>query len=154
MGFATAGNPLDWTPRDIGPPLSLLSCALLNLSLFFFAILRSCGILVPWPGIEPVSPALQARSLNHWIAKETSSVSFDTHRNWAEEKQGWDSVPQGQPLQRLDCGEKAWERQCEINTWNGEKKDQKVISFLDASCLTSHQGPVPVPVGPPWAQSH
>lgn len=29
------------------------------------------------------------------------------------------------------------------------KKDQKVISFLDASCLTNHQGPVPVPVGPP-----
>ena len=26
--------------------------------------------LVPWPGVEPVPPALEARSLNHWIARE------------------------------------------------------------------------------------
>ena len=26
----------------------------------------ACGILVPQPGIEPVSPALKAQSLNHW----------------------------------------------------------------------------------------
>jgi len=25
-----------------------------------------CGILVPWPGIKPMSPALEALSLNHW----------------------------------------------------------------------------------------
>ena len=29
---------------------------------FFF----SCGILVPWPGIEPAPPALDTQSLNHW----------------------------------------------------------------------------------------
>ena len=27
----------------------------------------ACGILVPWPGIEPMSPA---RSLNHWTTRE------------------------------------------------------------------------------------
>ena len=28
------------------------------------------GILVPQPGIEPLSPAVEAQSLNHWTAKE------------------------------------------------------------------------------------
>ena len=28
------------------------------------------GILVPRPGIEPTSPALEAHSLNHWITRE------------------------------------------------------------------------------------
>ena len=26
----------------------------------------ACGILLPWPGIDPVLPALEAWSLNHW----------------------------------------------------------------------------------------
>ena len=31
----------------------------------------ACGILVPWPGIEPVPPAVEAWSLiNHWTARE------------------------------------------------------------------------------------
>ena len=28
------------------------------------------GILVPWPGMEPVPHAVEARSLNHWTARE------------------------------------------------------------------------------------
>ena len=28
------------------------------------------GILIPPPGIEPVPPALEAQSLNHWTARE------------------------------------------------------------------------------------
>ena len=27
-------------------------------------------ILIPQPGIEPAPPALEARSLNHWTARE------------------------------------------------------------------------------------
>jgi len=34
-------------------------------SFFFLAI--SCGILIPWPGMEP---RLEAQSLNHWTIKE------------------------------------------------------------------------------------
>ena len=30
----------------------------------------ACGILVPRPGIEPVLPAPEAWSLNHWTARE------------------------------------------------------------------------------------
>ena len=28
------------------------------------------GILVPQPGIEPVTPVVEAQSLNHWTARE------------------------------------------------------------------------------------
>ena len=38
--------------------------------LFFWPRQAACGILVPRPGIKPVPPALGARSLNHWTARE------------------------------------------------------------------------------------
>ena len=34
------------------------------------------GILVPWPGMEPMSPVLEAQSLNHWIAREDTMLTF------------------------------------------------------------------------------
>ena len=40
------------------------------LSFFFWPHRVACGILVPWPGIEPASPAWEARSLNHWTTRE------------------------------------------------------------------------------------
>ena len=30
----------------------------------------ACGILVPHPGIEPASPAMEAQSLNHWVTSK------------------------------------------------------------------------------------
>ena len=36
----------------------------------------TCGILVPRPGIEPVPPAVEARSLNHWTAREVHTLHF------------------------------------------------------------------------------
>ena len=30
----------------------------------------ACGILVPRPGVEPVPPAVEAQSPNHWTARE------------------------------------------------------------------------------------
>ena len=36
----------------------------------FWLCPTACGILVSWPGTEPVSPALEAWSLNHWTARE------------------------------------------------------------------------------------
>ena len=32
----------------------------------------ACGILVPWPGIDPAHSAVEAWSLNHWTARELS----------------------------------------------------------------------------------
>ena len=46
---------------------------------FNFTFWQHCvanGILVPRPGIEPVPPALGARSLNHGTAREASCKSF------------------------------------------------------------------------------
>ena len=46
----------------------------LSLSFFFFFFLfahcMACGILVPWPGVKPLSPALESQSLNHWTVRE------------------------------------------------------------------------------------
>ena len=40
-------------------------------SLLFLAAPRgACGTLVPQPGIEPVPPAVEVQSLNHWTARE------------------------------------------------------------------------------------
>ena len=36
----------------------------------FWLCLVTCGILVPQPGIEPVPPALEPQSLNHWTPRE------------------------------------------------------------------------------------
>ena len=36
----------------------------------------ACGILVPRPEIERVPPAVEARSLNHWTAREVPSFLF------------------------------------------------------------------------------
>ena len=37
---------------------------------FFFLHHTACGILLPWPGIEPVPPAWEVWSLNHWATRE------------------------------------------------------------------------------------
>ena len=42
----------------------------LEVILFFRPCLTAYGILVPKPGTEPMSPALEMQSLNHWTAKE------------------------------------------------------------------------------------
>ena len=36
----------------------------------------ACGILVPRLGIEPVPPAVEARSPNHWTAREFPPFLF------------------------------------------------------------------------------
>ena len=65
-------------------------------SLFFFFYfwlhLAACGISVPRPGIEPVPPASEAWSLNHWAAREFQpfSLFFPTlfWSRFISEKQG------------------------------------------------------------------
>ena len=46
---------------------------------FFFSFwprCSACGILVPQPGIEPVPPAVEAQSLNHWTSREVPRQGF------------------------------------------------------------------------------
>ena len=53
---------------------------------FFWLCPAVCGILVPQPGIETTPPVVEARSLNHWTAREVhqgSPCSFLTFfRPW------------------------------------------------------------------------
>ena len=50
-------------------PLQIL--VLLNLFIYLFWLYHAAyGILVPWPGIEPVTSAVEAQSLNLWTARE------------------------------------------------------------------------------------
>ena len=62
-------------PVEVG--VSVIHCCVMNLVTFFFFFpgCTACGILVPQPGIEPVPPALEARSLNHWTAREVPKLS-------------------------------------------------------------------------------
>ena len=46
------------------------SMFLLYLLIYFWQCPGACGILVPGPGMEPTSPALEAWSLNHWATRE------------------------------------------------------------------------------------
>ena len=52
-------------------PPTLLLLASPCFFLFFSAVPVACRmILVPRPGIKPVPPEVEARSLNHWTARE------------------------------------------------------------------------------------
>ena len=44
---------------------------------FFWPHLAACEILVPQPGIEPGTLAVQAQSPNHWTAREFLIINFD-----------------------------------------------------------------------------
>jgi len=35
--------------------------------------------LVPWPRIEPIAPAVEARSLNHWTSMEVQDITLFLH---------------------------------------------------------------------------
>ena len=44
---------------------------------FLFWLCRTaCRFLVPWPGIEPMPPAVEARSLNHWTTRAVPRIMF------------------------------------------------------------------------------
>ena len=50
-----------------------------NQACFYFIYLfghTGCGILVPWPGIEPMSPTLEANIFNHWTTREVLNLLF------------------------------------------------------------------------------
>ena len=41
---------------------------------FFLPLHRARGILVPWPWIKPMPPALEAWSLNHWTIRNSCCI--------------------------------------------------------------------------------
>ena len=58
--------------------------------MFWFFGHKTCGILAPWPGIEPAPPALEGET-NHWTTREVLPdvfyvylVKHDLWLNWTE----------------------------------------------------------------------
>ena len=47
-----------------------------------------CGILLPWPGIEPVPLVLEAQSLNHWTIREVPQNGLRWFWDMQEERAG------------------------------------------------------------------
>ena len=52
-------------------------------AIFFFCkikksvvVVKPCGTLVPWPGVEPVLPALGVQSLKHWTTREVLTLYY------------------------------------------------------------------------------
>ena len=48
-------------------------CVCVCIYIFFFFGYAACGILVPWPGIELMLPAMEVLHPNHWTAREVPS---------------------------------------------------------------------------------
>ena len=65
------GTPSLPRPPPIHPPAPLYF--IIYLFIYFWPRCLACGILVPQPGIQPVPPAVEAWSLNHWTAREVPS---------------------------------------------------------------------------------
>ena len=80
MGSQTAG--LNWS--DLAQHSSLTvrlikvhtnSYDVFQFGFLYFGCL-ACGILVSWPGIEPVPRTLEAQSLNHWTTRKSPHLDF------------------------------------------------------------------------------
>ena len=56
--------------------LSYKTCMLSRFYLFIWPHCEACGILIPWPGIKPVPPAVEVWCLNHWTAREVPGEIF------------------------------------------------------------------------------
>ena len=52
---------------------------IINSFFFFLFGHRARGILVPWPGVKPVPPALERQSLNHWTVVSVQMCTVLSH---------------------------------------------------------------------------
>ena len=66
-----------------------LFCCFRFFFVIFWLLSVACGILVPWTGIKPAPPALEAQSLNHWTARGVPRCSVKWRRQSSKEYLVW-----------------------------------------------------------------
>ena len=90
----------------------------------------ACGILVPQPGIEPVSPAVEAQSPNHWkspgayilmgeegnIQERVFQIMQGERKTSKERRWMWEKIEEGRRL--------SWSVQALLEVTSQEKLDQ------------------------------
>lgn len=62
--------------------------------LFLASTSQTCGILIPQPGINPMSPAVEVQIINHWPNSEVPKIVFKSlvyisHCRWPYELEGF-----------------------------------------------------------------
>ena len=62
--------------------------------------LSACGILVPKPGIKPVTPAVEAQRPNHWTARKGPRNTEQIHQG--DSLAGWVVI---KPRFHLGCAQ-------------------------------------------------
>ena len=69
-----------WDTGQRNPLVESFSFFLKIIFCFLFFLAASCNMwhLSSRPGIEPVLPAVEARSLNHWTTREVPWTDFST----------------------------------------------------------------------------
>ena len=76
LGPQLALEAKSWEGGGRAQPQLLGEVCSFSLKLFFWPCCTTYGILVPRPRIEPMPPALEAWSFNHWTAREVPSLLF------------------------------------------------------------------------------
>lgn len=69
FGVSPSLSARSWFSGSFLPPVVLL--------FYFSSCCTTCGIIVPWPRIESMPPALKMWSLNHWVSRESSIYFLD-----------------------------------------------------------------------------
>ena len=84
------GKPVGVRLREYMEPCAFCSVFLsffrVSLLLLFWSHCVVCRILVPQPGIQPVSPAVGARSPNYWTTREVPDFFFFFNKPKATQK--------------------------------------------------------------------
>ena len=60
----------------VGHDLVITTRGNLSYTGLFFFFHKTCYILLPQLGMEPMPPAVEAQSLNHWTTREVSRTDF------------------------------------------------------------------------------
>ena len=69
-----------------------ITCAFVSkfiLFIYFWLCHTACRILVPWPGIKPMPPTMEAWIHNHRTARVCPNITWFFYYVWPATSQGW-----------------------------------------------------------------